>query len=306
MFTVSAIVPNYNHASFLRQRLDSVLSQSFSVYEIIILDDCSTDNSLDVIQQYSKHPLVKHIIVNEKNSGSPFLQWQKGIELASGDWIWIAESDDYAHPDFLLEMKKLSEQFIHAGFLYCDSNILDERDEVISNFETLKNTRIKTQKWSTTHANNGLKELLDFMLVYGTVNNSSAALFKASTLKAFSITDPLLRYTGDKLVFCNMLLETDIAYSNAKYNYYRAGSGKPKHTNDYFNYAFENFQILVSVFKRQPTLPYELIKKVITQNIQINFLTQPHIRLTKYLNMLMLSPKLFLYVVIVNFKRILN
>ena len=106
MFTVSAIIPNYNHATFLKQRIDSVLNQSLSVYEVIILDDCSTDKSLDVINEYINHPLVRHVIINEKNSGSPFLQWQKGIDLAKGDWIWIAESDDYADINFLLKMMK--------------------------------------------------------------------------------------------------------------------------------------------------------------------------------------------------------
>lgn len=306
MFTVSAVIPNYNHGSFLKQRIDSVINQSFPVYEIIILDDCSTDNSIDVINQYSNHPLVKHVVINEENSGSPFLQWQKGIDLATGDWIWIAESDDYAHSDFLLEMRKLSTQFTNAGFLYCDSFILNEKDEVISNFETLKGAKIRTNRWSGAHTNYGLNELLDFMLIHGTVNNSSAALFKANIIKSFSIINPLLRYTGDKLVFCKMLLETDIAYSPSKYNYYRAGSGRPKHTKDYFNYAFENYQILGFVFRRLPVLRYQLIRDVVLQNIQINFLSQPHIRFGKYLTMIALSPKLFLYVVIINFKRILN
>lgn len=98
---VSVIIPNYNHAAYLRQRIDSVLSQSFDDFELILLDDCSTDNSREVLESYWQHPKLSHLIYNETNSGSVFRQWQKGIDLAKGEFIWIAESDDYAHPQFL-------------------------------------------------------------------------------------------------------------------------------------------------------------------------------------------------------------
>src|SRR5207342_1807970 len=101
MATISVIIPNYNHAFYLKQRIDSVIQQTYSDFEIIILDDASTDNSRDVIEKYRHYPKVKHIIYNESNSGSTFSQWQKGIELASGKYIWLAESDDVADSTFL-------------------------------------------------------------------------------------------------------------------------------------------------------------------------------------------------------------
>ncbi len=300
---VSVIIPNYNHASFLKQRIDSVINQSIEVKEVILLDDCSTDDSLEIINQYKTHPLVKHIVVNTRNSGSPFLQWQKGIDLASGEWIWIAESDDFAHRDFLKEMSMLASEYPNAGFLYCDSNILDVNDAIGGSFALAKSKRINTHRWDEIHTNSGKDELLQFMLVYGTVNNTSAAIFNASILKSIAVTTPLLRYTGDKLVFCKILLKTDIAYSPSKYNYYRAGSGKPKHTNDYFEYAFEHFLILASVFNEVPQLEKTIIKKVIVENIQINFLSQMPSRISRYMKMLFLSPKIFLSILSINLYR---
>src|SRR5690349_18391470 len=104
---VSVIVPAYNHEPYLKQRLDSVFSQRFDNFEVIILDDHSSDNSVDVIKQYSHQPKLKKIDVNTRNSGSPFIQWQKGFELAAGKYVWIAESDDWAEPDFLEKMVPL-------------------------------------------------------------------------------------------------------------------------------------------------------------------------------------------------------
>lgn len=101
MPTVSVIVPNYNHAPFLRQRVESVLGQSFQDFELILLDDCSTDGSREIMESYRNNPYVSHIVYNERNCGSAFRQWDKGIEMAQGEWVWIAESDDYAEPTFL-------------------------------------------------------------------------------------------------------------------------------------------------------------------------------------------------------------
>ncbi|SEH47736.1 glycosyltransferase family 2 protein [Epilithonimonas hominis] len=101
MPTVSVIIPNYNHAAYLKQRIDSVIDQTFQDFEVIILDDCSKDDSKNIIEQYRNHPKVSHIVYNEENSGSTFKQWKKGVELAKGEWIWIAESDDWAELTFL-------------------------------------------------------------------------------------------------------------------------------------------------------------------------------------------------------------
>lgn len=98
---VSVIIPNFNHARFLDERIRSVLDQTFPDFEVVILDDCSADDSLKVIERYRDNPKVSIIAVNEKNSGLPCSQWRKGIELAKGELIWIAESDDSCSADFL-------------------------------------------------------------------------------------------------------------------------------------------------------------------------------------------------------------
>lgn len=80
----SVIIPNYNHADYLEQRITSILLQTFTDYELIILDDCSEDESLAIIEKYKHHSKVSQVITNDNNSGSPFLQWTKGITLATG------------------------------------------------------------------------------------------------------------------------------------------------------------------------------------------------------------------------------
>lgn len=110
MTKVSVIVPNYNHAPFLRQRIDSVLDQTFQDFELILLDDCSTDGSREVIECYRNDSHVSQVVFNNENSGSAFRQWKKGVDLAEGEWLWIAESDDWAEAVFLEEMLYAVEQ----------------------------------------------------------------------------------------------------------------------------------------------------------------------------------------------------
>lgn len=107
---VSIILPNYNHSKFLQERLHSIFNQTYADFEVIILDDCSTDDSVSILKEYEVHPKLSYFIINEKNTGSPFLQWKKGIDLAIGKYIWIAESDDSCELDFLEKQVGLLER----------------------------------------------------------------------------------------------------------------------------------------------------------------------------------------------------
>lgn len=99
---VSAIIPNYNHARFLERRIDSIVDQRWPIGELIILDDASTDRSLEVIERRLKDLDVPWTIIrNTENSGSIFKQWIKGLAVAKGDLIWICESDDDCDEGFL-------------------------------------------------------------------------------------------------------------------------------------------------------------------------------------------------------------
>src|ERR1051325_1162883 len=124
---VSVVIPNYRHARFLPRRLDSVLSQTFQDWELIILDDASTDDSVAIISRYLGHPRVR-FDKNRVNSGDPFVQWKKGIALARGEYIWFAESDDYAAPTFLERLVNLATAHPTAGLVYCQSEMVDESD----------------------------------------------------------------------------------------------------------------------------------------------------------------------------------
>ncbi len=105
---VTIIVPNYNHEIYLRERLESIYNQSYRNFEVLLLDDSSTDQSRDILNEYKNRYSDNTItLFNEKNSGGVFHQWKKGLELARGELIWIAESDDACTENFLDELVQL-------------------------------------------------------------------------------------------------------------------------------------------------------------------------------------------------------
>ncbi len=218
----SVIIPNYNHAPFLKERIDSILNQTFVDFEIILLDDNSTDNSKEILEEYRLISKISHLIVNEKNSGSPVAQWHKGIHLAKGDWIWIAESDDIADPHFLEECANSLHSHPKTGLVYCDSNILDvTRKQITTRFSDRKNTIFKTAKWSHAYWQNGIHEINECLKYDCTLNNVSAAVFKKDL--ALQIIDGALtfRYYADWYCFLRLCLLSDIYYIPKALNTYR-------------------------------------------------------------------------------------
>lgn len=145
---ISVIVPNYNHAQYIVERLDSIIHQTYQNIELIILDDHSSDNSVEVIQQYFQNKSISYqLIVNEHNSGNVFKQWQKGIQAATGEWIWICESDDVADVHFLnnllpvLSQSSVNIAFGRIQFMNNEGRVYDGLDDyrnVLNTFDGQK------------------------------------------------------------------------------------------------------------------------------------------------------------------------
>lgn len=89
---VSVILPSYNHELYIERSVNSILSQTFSDFEVVILDDCSTDSSWEIIQSLAAHDGRIHAFRNEKNMFCGAIE--AAMDNARGDLIAIAHSDD--------------------------------------------------------------------------------------------------------------------------------------------------------------------------------------------------------------------
>ena len=122
---VSVVTPSYNHARFLPDRVNSILNQTFAGFEWIIIDDCSTDDSHEVLERLAApDPRVK-LFFNERNLGLAATT-RLAIERSSGKYIYRAESDDACDPRFLEALVHVLDANPTVGFVYCRALTMDE------------------------------------------------------------------------------------------------------------------------------------------------------------------------------------
>ncbi|MGZ3606739.1 MAG: glycosyltransferase family 2 protein [Syntrophales bacterium] len=114
---VSFVVPCYKLAHLLPECVNSIISQSFSDFEVLIMDDCSPDNTEEVAQLFHD-PRVKHIR-NESNLG-PLRNYNKGINLSRGKYIWLISADDYLRSqDVLKRYVDILDSNPRVGYTFC-------------------------------------------------------------------------------------------------------------------------------------------------------------------------------------------
>lgn len=217
MSLVSVVIPNYNYARFLKQRIDSVLNQTYQDIEIIILDDCSTDESKEVIEAYRGEKRISHIIYNEQNSGTTFKQWRKGFDLAKGEFIWIAEADDYADPQLLevLVGRMSNDKEIKVGFV--NSNWVTPKHTFINNDYTIPQPLQVYDGKDFVHAH-----LLKENYIY----NASMAVFRRDALSRIDHRYMSFRSCGDKLFWKSLAVQGKVLYVCEALNYFRIHDAK--------------------------------------------------------------------------------
>lgn len=206
---VSVIVPNYNHAPYLKQRLDSIFNQTFNDFEVIILDDFSSDNSKEIIEKYRNNPKVSHIVYNEHNSGSPFKQWAKGFNLAKGEYIWIAESDDWAELNFLEILVPVLDAHKSLSLAFCNSQWFSPTSS--------KNSDVFPKDYFV----NGNKFFNQHMVTHNSICNASCVLFRKIIISEISSDYQTFFGCGDWLFWIELCWRGDVFYTTKVLNHFR-------------------------------------------------------------------------------------
>lgn len=220
---VSVVVPNYNYGALIGDRLRQVLEQTFPVYELIVLDDASTDDSVAAIHDAvsGATPDVR-VVVNTENSGSVFAQWRRGSQLTTGDLVWIAEADDIADPDFLAS---LTPEFRSAGTVmaYSESRQLGADGSILAENYQAYVADIDARDWTRRYRSAGLAEIEDCLAVRNTIPNVSAVLFDAGTLRGVMerVDSSEFPTAGDWQVYVEVLQHGDLVFLPTALNGHR-------------------------------------------------------------------------------------
>lgn len=223
---VSIIVPCYNHEPFLGRRLSSIEAQSYKNTELILLDDASSDNSVLILRDFAeRHPDTCRLVVNDCNSGSPFQQWQKGIKMATGDLIWIAESDDSCAGDFLEKIVPLFfNQAVMLAFCQTRFVAVDGCTEVWSMANYLP--ELEPATWDRPFTVSSFELIQRLWDRKNIIPNVSASVFRnASAIEL--LDDPAwlqMRVCGDWLFYLRISAGGFVSYTPSTTCYYRQHS----------------------------------------------------------------------------------
>jgi glycosyltransferase involved in cell wall biosynthesis len=218
---VSVIVPNYNYERYLTLRMESILKQTYPVYEIIILDDASTDGSVEIAGKYVQERENVTLIRNETNSGSVFKQWAKGLQAAKGDYTWIAEADDLCESNFLEELMTCFDKDADVVMAYCQSKQIDDKGRVLADNYLEYTNDIDKDKWRNDYIRDGEKEIADTLAIKNAVPNVSAVVFKKRDIGP--ILDELVKFrvAGDWFFYVWLLRQGKMGYRAQSLNLHR-------------------------------------------------------------------------------------
>ena len=193
---VSIIMPNYNCGKFIKATIESVLAQTYSNWEILFVDDCSTDNSLEIVKSFQDERI--HIFKNEKNSGAAVSR-NRALREARGKWIAFLDSDD------LWEKEKLSKQIAFMqenGYNFSYTNYIEVDEESNPNGKKVTGPKRITKKGQYNYCWQGCltvmynAEVIGLIQIEDIKKNNDYAMWLKACKKAdcYLFNETLARY----------------------------------------------------------------------------------------------------------------
>jgi glycosyltransferase involved in cell wall biosynthesis len=255
---VSIILPNYNYARYLDERIQSLLDQTFQDFELIIVDDASTDESIEVIQKYERDPRIKTKFFSE-NSGLPYKRWNDGALMASGDYILFAGADDACASTMLDQLVNKLDAHPNVGIAYCQSMKMDSKGKLLQSMKKYTDT-LNKQRWSQDYVETGDSECC-YMVIKNTIPNASSALMRRSLFEQLGGFDENLKLVADWMLWSKILLISDVAFVADPLNYFRFHSDTVRsnmykvgsHTQEVYEY--------ISAMQNDSNIPVEFMEK---------------------------------------------
>jgi len=228
---VSVVVPNYNYAKYLKKRIYSIVRQTYPIYELIILDDKSTDDSIKklkvIISKLEvEFPKLKvKILENEKNSGKAILQWKKGLTEAKGDFVWIAEADDLSSRKFLEETMRAFDD-AEVMISYSESMIINDKGMILAPNFRWSRDKERTGHFRRSYIKDGMDEIREVMAIRCTIPNvSSVVLRKDARMIKYLEEAARFSQVGDWYFYVKILKDGKISYNHKARNKFRIHRG---------------------------------------------------------------------------------
>lgn len=214
---VSIVVASYNHAEYLVERMQSLLAQTYVEIEILVIDDCSPDNSVEILRNFATDPRVS-LIVRGGNGGWVAVSNQ-GAELASGEYLLYANCDDACEPEMVSKLVKAMQKNPSAGVSFCRSLLVDASGKVLGDDYAGREPAFKARCAGDTLISG--REMSRFLLHSCVMPNLSAVLMRKSDFLAAGGFSGQYKANSDWELFFRLAERCDVAYVAAPLNHFR-------------------------------------------------------------------------------------
>ncbi len=194
---VSIVLPVYNGEKYIKQSIESILNQSFSNWELIIIDDCSTDLTPEIIKKYIDKDKRISVYRNKVNSKLP-KSLNNGFEKASGEYLTWTSDDNILKKDFLYELNSYLDKHSDIMLVYSDYELIDQDSKII------KKVLNKDEKW---------------MPIHNTVGASF--MYRKTVIEQLGVYDTSLFLVEDYEYWIRIYLEAKIAHIKLNLYQYR-------------------------------------------------------------------------------------
>jgi glycosyltransferase involved in cell wall biosynthesis len=249
---VSVIVPNYNHADYLDERISTIVNQTYQNIEVLLMDDCSPDESRSVLEKWAAKDDRLEVLFNEKNSGSPFAQWARGSAWAKGKYLWIAESDDACALDMLALHVDALERNEKAVMAYSHSHLVDEEGGFLRDFkEDYGFIFGDASRWKSDFTVDGKVEVARSIIFSNTVPNASGVLFRKSVFDQVGAPETSWRLNGDWLFYARLLQHGELQFFATARNYFRFHERTQRSRAIASYTAFDEILAMYDIFERE-------------------------------------------------------
>lgn len=252
---VSVIVTSYNHSEYLKQRMDSLLKQTYSPVEIIVIDDCSTDESSSVLEEYRHIPNLKLNMLKE--NGGYANACNLGVKLCKGNYIMFAECDDYNEPDHIEILMRSLLANKTAGVVYCKSNMVDSHGQIFGN--DFQNREKLFQSFCSKDVLIPQKMIQKFFLIACVVPNMSAAVIKKEYFQIVGGFDAKYKVCADWDFWCRIAEYCDFYYVSKKLNNFRR---HPTTVGNTFGFRMKTLEIFDILYKSFAKLHLNYLEKL--------------------------------------------
>ncbi len=210
MSKISVIIPVYNVEKYLSRCLDSLLCQTFTDFEAILIDDHSLDNSLEICNQYAKKDARIRVLRTEKNGGASVSR-NVGLKASKGDYISFVDSDDYLEPNYL---ERLLEVIERTNADICQCGFVEVVDDLVG-------------EKTSAHAENFFTGEQAFASMYGGANSNAINFLLWNKLYKKEVIGDLLFVEGlrcEDVIFISQVVikaKRITVFSDQLYYYYR-------------------------------------------------------------------------------------